>query len=76
MIGIIRRCFSNIYQQYENNIEVYKIINLEYDARTTVALDFSKDSKTRGYKYKLNQNHCKYDLRKHFCTNKIVGNLE
>ena len=29
-------------------IEVYKIINLKYDACTKVALGFSKDSKMRG----------------------------
>ena len=54
-------------------IEVYKIINLKYDACTTVALDFSKDSNTRGNKHKLNQNHHKYNLRKHFFTNRIVA---
>ena len=51
-------------------IEVHKIINLKNDACTTVALDFSKDSKTRGNKHKLNQKHCKY---KHFFTNRIVA---
>ena len=40
---------------------------------TTVAFDFSKDSKTRGNKHKLNQNHWKYNLRKHFFTNRIVA---
>ena len=57
-------------------IEVYKIINLKYDACYTVALDlndFNKDSKTRGNKHKLNQNPCKYNLRKHFFTNRIVA---
>ena len=38
-------------------IEVYKIINLKYDACTAVALGFNKDSKTRGNKNKLIQNH-------------------
>ena len=47
-------------------IEVNKIINLKYDACTTVSLGFNKDSKTRGNKNKLIQNHCKYNLRKHF----------
>ena len=47
-------------------IEVYKIINLKYDACTTVALGFNKDSKTRGNKNKLIQNHCKYNIRKQF----------
>ena len=51
--------------------EVYKIINPKYDACTTVTLDFSKDSETRGNKHKLNQNHCKYNLRKHFFTIRI-----
>ena len=53
-------------------IEVYKIINLMYDAACTmVALDFSKDSKTQGKKHQLNQNHCKYNLRQHCFTNRI-----
>ena len=42
-----------------------------YDASSTVALDFSKDSITQGNKHKLNQNHC--ILRKHFFTSKIVA---
>ena len=54
-------------------IEVYKIINLKYDACTTVALGFNKDSKTRGNKNKLIQDYCKCNLRKHFFTNRIVA---
>ena len=44
-----------------------------YDASTTVALDFIKDSITRGNKHKLNQNHCLHKLHKHFFTSKIVA---
>jgi ribonucleases P/MRP protein subunit RPP40 len=54
-------------------IEVYKIINLKYDVNTTVALETCKDSKTRGNRHKLNLNHCHYDLRKHFFTNRVVA---
>ena len=53
-------------------IEVYKINNLKYDACTTVALGFNKDSKTRGNKNKLIQNHCKYNLRKHYIKKKLL----
>ena len=55
-------------------IEVYEIIDPKYDACTTVAVDLNKDSKLRGNKHKLNQNHCKYNLRIHFFTNRIVAN--
>ena len=49
------------------------IINQKYDTSTTVALEFIKDSKTRGNEHKLNENHCKYDLRKRFFTNKLFA---
>ena len=57
-------------------IEVYKIINLKYAASTTVALEFSKDSKTRGNKHTLNQNHCKYDLHKNLFTGLSILNTD
>ena len=54
-------------------IEVYKIINQKYDTNTTVALKIIKGSVTGGNKYKLKYNHCKYDLRKHIFSNRIVA---
>ena len=54
-------------------IEVYKIINQKYDTNTTVAFEIIKGSVTRGNKYKFKNSHCKYDLRKHFFTNRIVA---
>ena len=56
--------------------EVYKIINQKYDISSAVALEFIKNSKERGNKYKFNKKHCKYDLRKYFLTNRIVALLE
>ena len=38
-----------------------------------VALSFNKDSKMRGNKNKLIQNHCKYNLHMYFFTNRIVA---
>lgn len=50
--------------------EVYKIINQLYAKNTTVIFGVTKDSITRGNKYKLQQNFCKYDLRQHFSQQK------
>ena len=47
-------------------IEIYKIINHKYDINTTLALRLNSDYITRGNKHKLQQYHCKYDLRKYF----------
>ena len=54
-------------------IEIYKIINHKYDINTTLALRLNSDYITRGNKHKLQQYHCKYDLRKYFFTNRIIG---
>jgi len=49
------------------------IINQYYDKNTTITLNFVGNSVTRGNKYKLRQSHCKYDLRRHIFTNRIVA---
>ena len=54
-------------------IEVYKIVNQLYDKNTTVNFDIIKDSITSGNKYRIKQNHCKYDLRKHFFTIRVIA---
>ena len=54
-------------------LDVYKIINHQYDTSTTISLEFVRNSITRRKRYKLKQNHCKYDLRKHFFTNRIIA---
>jgi len=54
-------------------IEVYKVINRNYDKNTTITLDFVGNSLTNGNKYKPRQSHCKYDLRRHLFTNRIVA---
>lgn len=54
-------------------IEVYKVINQHYDKNTTITFDLVKNSVTRGNRFRLRQSHCKYDLRKHFFTNRIIA---
>jgi len=54
-------------------IEVYKAINQYYGKNTTITIDFVRNSVTRGNKCKLRRKHCKYDLRRHLFTNRIVA---
>jgi len=54
-------------------IEVYKAINQYCYKNTTITFDVVGNSVTRGNKYKLRQSHCKYDLPRHFFTNRIVA---
>jgi len=54
-------------------IEGYDAINQYYDKNTNITFDFVGNSVTRGSKYKLRQSHCKYDLWRHFFTNRIVA---
>jgi len=54
-------------------IEVYEASNQYYDKNTTRTFDFVGNSVTRGNIYKLRQSHCKYDILRHFYTNRIVA---
>ena len=54
-------------------IEVYKIINDKYDRETSVQFSYSNVKITRGHEFKLFPEHVRYDLRKHFFTNRIVA---
>ena len=49
------------------------IYSQNYGTSTTAALEYFMDSNTRGNKCKLNQNHCRCDLRKHFLTSRIIA---
>ena len=49
-----------------SNLELLTVVS------TTVALDFNKDSTTPGNIHKLNQNHRKNNLRKHFLQIKLL----
>jgi len=57
----------------DDMIEDYKAINQYNDKNTTITFDFVGNSVTRGNKYKPRQSHCKYDLQRHFFTNRIVA---
>jgi len=52
------------------SIEVFKIVHGYYDNITNISLVPHIDVATKGIKYKLYQSSVKYDLRKHFITNK------
>jgi len=57
-------------------IELYKIVTGKYDSDCSLRLYLRSDivyaSITRGNKFKLVPQHCKYDLRKHYFTNRVV----
>ena len=57
-------------------IELYKIITGKYDSNCSLQLHLRSElvhaSVTRGNYYKLVPQHCKYDLRKHYFTNRVV----
>jgi len=58
-------------------IELYKIITGKYNSDCGLSLYLCSDivyaSITRGNKFKLVPQHCKYDLRKHYFTNRVLG---
>jgi len=56
-----------------NIIEVFKILHGYYNNINKISLLPHIDVDTRGNKYKLYQRSVKYDLRKHFFTNRVVS---
>ena len=54
-------------------IETYKIMSGVYDINVSPILELNLDRRTRGNCMKLAVNRTKYDLRKHFFTNRIVN---
>jgi len=54
-------------------IEVFKILHSYYDNINNPSLLPLVDVATGGNKYKLYQSFVKYDLRKHFFTNRLVS---
>lgn len=54
-------------------IEVFKIITGKYDDEIVVPLKKQIVTNTRGNSCRLYQGHTKYDLRKHFFTNRVIG---
>ena len=57
-------------------IELYKIITGKYDSNCSLQLYLCSElvhaSVTRRNYYKLVPQHCKYDLQKHYFTNRLV----
>jgi len=54
-------------------IEVFKILHGYYNGIGNISLLPHVNTATRGNKYKLYQSSVKYDLRKHFFTNRVVS---
>lgn len=54
-------------------IQTYKIVTGKCDESVAPALLLNKQSITRGHEYKLATHRTRYDLRKHFFTNRIVN---
>jgi len=57
-------------------IQLYKYVNNKYDTNFVLQLHYKsvleKRYDTRGHRYKLVPQLCKYDLRKHFFVNRLV----
>lgn len=53
-------------------IEMFKMVRGIYDRDVILNLNFAPYSNTRGNSFKLFQQHCKYDLRKHFFVNRVT----
>jgi len=54
-------------------IEVFKILHGYYNGIDNISLLPHVNTVTRGNKYKLYQSSVKYDIRKHFFTNRVVS---
>jgi len=54
-------------------IEVFKILTGKYNNVNNISLTLNNDSCTRGNIYKLKQKQIKYNCRKYFFTNRVVG---
>ena len=54
-------------------IEVFKIMNGKYDDQVTPNLKMSHNTRTRGNTLKLETSRSRYDRRKYFFTESIVG---
>jgi len=65
------------YRQLRGDmIQLYKYVNNKYDTNFVLQLHYKsvleKRYDTRGHRYKLVPQLCKYDLRKHFFVNRFV----
>jgi len=54
-------------------IEVFKIIHNYYDAGASVKLNFYPVGGTRGNKFKLRKDMCRYDIRKYSVCYRVVN---
>ena len=55
-----------------NIIKLYKMIKNQYDPSVCIKINYAPISSTRGNSKKIFQQHCKYDLRKHFFINRVA----
>ena len=57
-------------------IELFKFVTGIYDYNCTLHMEFAQSIQacitTRGNRFKLLQQHCKYDLRMHYFTNRAI----
>jgi len=54
-------------------IEVFKIIQNYYDTRASINFNFNHVSSTRGNKFKLQKEMCRYDIRKYSLCYRVVN---
>jgi len=55
-------------------IELYKMVTGKYDTDASINFKFISylGTQTRGNKYKIFQDHIKYNLRKYFFSNRVI----
>jgi len=54
-------------------IEVFKIIHNYYDTRASIKFNFNPVGSTRGNKFKLQKEMCRYDIRKYSFCYRVVN---
>jgi len=54
-------------------IEVFEIIHNYYNTGASVKLNFNAVGSTRGNKFKLRKDMCRYDIRKYSCCYLVVN---
>ena len=54
-------------------IELYKIVHKFYDTEISLNINYAPSTATRGSSLRIFQEHCKYDLRKHFFLNRVTN---
>ena len=75
-IKIFKLTNSQISQTKGDMIEIFKMLNGNYDVDIIPNLTRGDETRTRGHGFKLGVQRTKYNLRKFSFTNRVVNFLE